>query len=161
DRLAGDLDEVAADLADVVDGPVGPEDIDRDRAALLADALAAAAGVPALAGAVADAHRQRGRWALDRVWGFPRRDPGAGGLARAARRAGRDRLAGGRAGARAGAAAAAGRRRAGRLADHLGTVRPDDRLPGRGGTPARRTPPALGGQPADRGIPDRAGTAGA
>ena len=75
DRLAGDLDEVAADLADVVDGPVGPEDIDRDRAALLADALAAAAGVPALAGAVADAHRQRARWALDRVWGFPRRDP--------------------------------------------------------------------------------------
>ena len=46
-RLAADLTELSAGLTDLVDGPVGPESIDRDQVALLADALAAAAGVPA------------------------------------------------------------------------------------------------------------------
>jgi len=74
-RLSADLDEVAADLSDVVGNLVGPESIGRDQAALLADAVAAAAGVPAVAGAAADRYRQRARWALSRVWGVPRRDP--------------------------------------------------------------------------------------
>jgi GTP-binding protein EngB required for normal cell division len=74
-RLAADLDEIATELADLTDGPVGPESINRDQVALLADALAAAAGVPAVAGAAGEAYRQRARWALRRIWGAPRRDP--------------------------------------------------------------------------------------
>jgi GTP-binding protein EngB required for normal cell division len=80
-RLAADLDEISAELADLVDGPVGPESIDRDQVALLADALAAAAGVPAVVGAAGEAYRQRARWALRRIWGAPRRDPVAEVLA--------------------------------------------------------------------------------
>jgi hypothetical protein len=80
-RLAADLDEVSAELADLVDGPVEPDSIDRDQVALLADALAAAAGVPAVVGAAGDAYRQRAWWALRRIWGAPRRDPVAEVLA--------------------------------------------------------------------------------
>jgi GTP-binding protein EngB required for normal cell division len=80
-RLAADLTELSAELTDLVDGPVGPESIDRDQVALLADALAAAAGAPAVVGAVGEAYRQRARWALNRIWGAPRRDPVAEVLA--------------------------------------------------------------------------------
>jgi hypothetical protein len=80
-RLAADLAELSAGLTDLVDGPVGPESIDRDQVALLADALAAAAGVPAVVGAVGEAYRQRAHWALNRVWGAPRRNPVAEVLA--------------------------------------------------------------------------------
>jgi GTP-binding protein EngB required for normal cell division len=80
-RLAGDLDEVAGDLSDVVGDPVTPESIDRDQVALVADALAAAVGVPPLTGAVEDRYRARARWALWRVWGEPRHDPVAEVLA--------------------------------------------------------------------------------
>jgi len=80
-RLAADLDEISAGLTDLVDGPVGPESIDRDQVALLADALSAAAGVPAVVGAVGEAYRQRAHWALNRIWGAPRRDPVAEVLA--------------------------------------------------------------------------------
>ena len=80
-RLAADLNEISAELADLADGPAGPESIDRDQVALLADALAAAAGVPAVVGAAGEAYRQRARWALRRVWGAPRRNPVAEVLA--------------------------------------------------------------------------------
>ncbi len=59
-RLAADLNEISAELA---------------------DALAAAAGVPAVVGAAGEAYRQRARWALRRVWGAPRRNPVAEVLA--------------------------------------------------------------------------------
>ncbi len=75
DRLAADLDEVAAELAGEVGDPLGPEAVGEDQVALLADELAAAAGVPAIATAAGDRYRQRARFALRRIWGTPRRDP--------------------------------------------------------------------------------------
>jgi GTP-binding protein EngB required for normal cell division len=80
-RLSADLDDVAADLADVVGDPVGPGALGEDQVALLADALAAASGVPAVAAALADRYQRLARHGLTRIWGGPRRDPVAEVLA--------------------------------------------------------------------------------
>ncbi len=74
-RLAADLDDLAAEMNDVMDGPVGPNSVTTDQVGLLADSLAAAAGVPAVARAAGEAYQQRSRWALRRIWGVPPNDP--------------------------------------------------------------------------------------
>ncbi len=73
-RLAGDTAQVAAGLADLLGPPAGPELIDLDQVALLADALGGAAGVPALGAAVAEEYRQQAARAFGRLW-RRRRDP--------------------------------------------------------------------------------------
>ena len=68
-RLAGDAAGVAADLVDLVEPEAGPALIDVDQMGLLADALAGAAGVSAVAAAVADSYRRRADRALGWRWG--------------------------------------------------------------------------------------------
>jgi GTP-binding protein EngB required for normal cell division len=74
-RLVGDVAEVAAGLADLIGPPAGPELIDVDQVALLADALAGAAGVPALGAAVDEQYRQQAARAFGRRWRRQRVDP--------------------------------------------------------------------------------------
>jgi GTP-binding protein EngB required for normal cell division len=64
-RLAADLDEVSEQLTDLTGPAAGPELVSTDRVALLADALGAAAGVPAVTDAAGQAYRRRAgraRW---------------------------------------------------------------------------------------------------
>jgi GTP-binding protein EngB required for normal cell division len=73
-RLAADLDEVSERLSGLTGPAAGPELVSADRVALLADALGAAAGVPAVTEAAGQAYRQRvarARWLLP----APRHDP--------------------------------------------------------------------------------------
>jgi GTP-binding protein EngB required for normal cell division len=73
-RLTADLDEVGAELVELAWPMAGPESIDPDQAALLADALAATAGVPAITAAAVESYRlrtHRARW----LGPVPRRDP--------------------------------------------------------------------------------------
>jgi GTP-binding protein EngB required for normal cell division len=58
-RLAGDLDVVVADLAPLVDRPAAEDVVDRNTVRALADALAAAAGVPAVVEATGRAYAHR------------------------------------------------------------------------------------------------------
>jgi GTP-binding protein EngB required for normal cell division len=58
-RLAGDLDAVSEQLADVIGPPAAEDEVDRATIRRLADALAASAGVPAVAEATGNAYRHR------------------------------------------------------------------------------------------------------
>jgi GTP-binding protein EngB required for normal cell division len=58
-RLAGDVDDVAAGLAGLDGPPVAEDIVDRSAVRALTDALAAAAGVPAVVAATQRAYRQR------------------------------------------------------------------------------------------------------
>jgi GTP-binding protein EngB required for normal cell division len=73
-RLAADLDEISADLSGLAGPAAGPELVSTDRVALLADALGAAAGVPAIIEAAGQAYRQRAERARSLVRA-PARDP--------------------------------------------------------------------------------------
>jgi len=66
-RLAADLDEVSAGLTGLTGSAAGPDLVSSDRVALLADALGAAAGVPAITEAAGQAYElraARARWLL-------------------------------------------------------------------------------------------------
>jgi GTP-binding protein EngB required for normal cell division len=58
-RLAGDLDSVGEHLADMIGPPAAEDEVDRATIRQLADALAASAGVPAVAEATGNAYRHR------------------------------------------------------------------------------------------------------
>ncbi|MFI7545624.1 GTPase family protein [Actinoplanes sp. NPDC049599] len=58
-RLAGDLDVVAEHLATMIGPPAAEDEVDRATVRQLSDALAASAGVPAVAAATASAYRHR------------------------------------------------------------------------------------------------------
>ena len=58
-RLAGDLDQVAEQLATTIGPPAAEDEVDRATVRQLSDALAASAGVPAVAAATASAYRHR------------------------------------------------------------------------------------------------------
>jgi hypothetical protein len=58
-RLAGDLDVVAEQLAAMIGPPAAEDEVDRATVRQLSDALAASAGVPAVAAATASAYRHR------------------------------------------------------------------------------------------------------
>ena len=58
-RLAGDLDMVAEQLATTIGPPAAEDEVDRATVRQLSDALAASAGVPAVAAATASAYRHR------------------------------------------------------------------------------------------------------
>jgi GTP-binding protein EngB required for normal cell division len=58
-RLAGDLDTVSEQLADMIGPPAAEDEVDRATIRQLADALAASAGVPAVAEATGNAYRHR------------------------------------------------------------------------------------------------------
>jgi hypothetical protein len=58
-RLSGDLDMVAEQLATMIGPPAAEDEVDRATVRQLADALAASAGVPAVAAATANAYRHR------------------------------------------------------------------------------------------------------
>ncbi|MCA2212838.1 GTPase family protein [Jidongwangia harbinensis] len=58
-RLAGDLDTVSEQLADMIGPPAAEDEVDRATVRQLADTLAASAGVPAVAEATAHAYRHR------------------------------------------------------------------------------------------------------
>ena len=58
-RLAGDLDVVAEQLATTIGPPAAEDEVDRATVRQLSDALAASAGVPAVAAATANAYRHR------------------------------------------------------------------------------------------------------
>ncbi|MGW4941140.1 GTPase family protein [Actinoplanes sp. NPDC004185] len=58
-RLAGDLDVVAEQLATTIGPPAAEDEVDRATVRQLSDALAASAGVPAVAAATASAYRHR------------------------------------------------------------------------------------------------------
>ncbi|GGQ46481.1 GTPase [Couchioplanes azureus] len=58
-RLAGDLDTVAEQLSATIGPPAAEDEIDRATVRQLSDALAASAGVPAVAAATAGAYRHR------------------------------------------------------------------------------------------------------
>jgi GTP-binding protein EngB required for normal cell division len=78
-RLAGDVDSVADQLSDVVGPAVAEDEIDRNTVRGLTDALAVAAGVPAVAEATERAYRQRAAqatgWPVIRSWHRLRPDP--------------------------------------------------------------------------------------
>lgn len=78
-RLAGDVDGVAEQLSDVVGPAVAEDEIDRATVRTLTDALAASAGVPAVAEATERAYRHRAAqttgWPLIRGWRKLRPDP--------------------------------------------------------------------------------------
>ena len=58
-RLAGDLETVGEQLADMIGPPAAEDEIDRATIRQLSDALAASAGVPAVAEATGNAYRHR------------------------------------------------------------------------------------------------------
>ena len=58
-RLAGDLDTVSEQLADMIGPPAAEDEVDRATIRQLADALASSAGVPAVAEATGNAYRHR------------------------------------------------------------------------------------------------------
>jgi GTP-binding protein EngB required for normal cell division len=58
-RLSGDLDTVSAQLATTIGPPAAEDEVDRATVRQLSDALAASAGVPAVAAATANAYRHR------------------------------------------------------------------------------------------------------
>ncbi|MEV6599108.1 GTPase [Actinoplanes sp. NPDC051346] len=58
-RLAGDLDTVAEQLSAAIGPPAAEDEVDRATVRQLSDALAASAGVPAVAAATAGAYRHR------------------------------------------------------------------------------------------------------
>lgn len=58
-RLSGDLDVVAEQLATTIGPPAAEDEVDRATVRQLSDALAASAGVPAVAAATASAYRHR------------------------------------------------------------------------------------------------------
>ena len=58
-RLAGDLDAVSEQLAQTIGPPAAEDEVDRATVRQLSDALAASAGVPAVAEATANAYRHR------------------------------------------------------------------------------------------------------
>jgi hypothetical protein len=58
-RLAGDLDAVGEQLADMIGPPAAEDEVDRATIKQLSDSLAVAAGVPAVAEATAHAYRHR------------------------------------------------------------------------------------------------------
>ena len=58
-RLAGDLDTVSEQLADMIGPPAAEDEVDRATVRQLSDALAASAGVPAVAAATGNAYRHR------------------------------------------------------------------------------------------------------
>jgi len=58
-RLAGDLDSVSEQLADMIGPPAAEDEVDRATVRQLSDALAASAGVPAVAAATGHAYRHR------------------------------------------------------------------------------------------------------
>jgi hypothetical protein len=58
-RLAADLDTVSEQLADMIGPPAAEDEVDRATVRQLADALAASAGVPAVAEATGNAYRHR------------------------------------------------------------------------------------------------------
>jgi GTP-binding protein EngB required for normal cell division len=79
DRLAGDVDGVAADLAPLVASEPPGDGVDRDTAQALTAALSAAAGVPVVAAATGEAYRHRGiaamGWPVSRWLRRLRADP--------------------------------------------------------------------------------------
>jgi len=58
-RLSGDLDTVSEQLAGMIGPPAAEDEVDRATVRQLGDALAASAGVPAVAAATANAYRHR------------------------------------------------------------------------------------------------------
>jgi GTP-binding protein EngB required for normal cell division len=58
-RLAGDVDQVAEQLAATIGPPAAEDEVDRATVRQLSDALAASAGVPAVAAATGSAYRHR------------------------------------------------------------------------------------------------------
>ncbi|ROT33734.1 GTPase [Micromonospora sp. HM5-17] len=78
-RLAGDLDAVVEGLTGLVGSDPVSDDVDRPTMRRLIDALAAAAGVPAVAEATEQAYRHRAvaatSWPLARAWRRLRPDP--------------------------------------------------------------------------------------
>jgi GTP-binding protein EngB required for normal cell division len=58
-RLAADLDTVSEQLADMIGPPAAEDEVDRATVRQLSDALAASAGVPAVAEATGNAYRHR------------------------------------------------------------------------------------------------------
>ena len=58
-RLAGDLDTVSEQLTDTIGPPAAEDEVDRATVRQLTEALAASAGVPAVAAATANAYRHR------------------------------------------------------------------------------------------------------
>jgi GTP-binding protein EngB required for normal cell division len=58
-RLAGDLDQVSDQLTGMIGPPAAEDEVDRATVRQLSDALAASAGVPAVAAATANAYRHR------------------------------------------------------------------------------------------------------
>ncbi|GAA4677240.1 GTPase [Phytohabitans rumicis] len=78
-RLAGDVDTVVDQLSDVVGPAVAEDEIDRSTVRELTDALAVAAGVPAVAEATEHAYRHRAAqatgWPVVRGWRRLRPDP--------------------------------------------------------------------------------------
>jgi GTP-binding protein EngB required for normal cell division len=58
-RLAGDLDQVSEQLTGMIGPPAAEDEVDRATVRQLSDALAASAGVPAVAAATANAYRHR------------------------------------------------------------------------------------------------------
>jgi GTP-binding protein EngB required for normal cell division len=58
-RLAGDLDTVSEQLADMIGPPAAEDEVDRATIRQLSEALAASAGVPAVAEATGNAYRHR------------------------------------------------------------------------------------------------------
>ncbi|MEV0733243.1 GTPase [Polymorphospora sp. NPDC050346] len=78
-RLAGDVDAVTAGLADLIGPPAAEDDVDRTTIRELTDALAATAGVPAVAEATERAYRHRAAastgWPIVRGWRRLRPDP--------------------------------------------------------------------------------------
>ena len=58
-RLAGDLDATGEQLADMIGPPAAEDEVDRSTVRQLTDALAASAGVPAVAAATGNAYRHR------------------------------------------------------------------------------------------------------
>ncbi|MGX6604482.1 GTPase [Micromonosporaceae bacterium Da 78-11] len=78
-RLAGDVDSVSTQLAVMIGPPAAEDEVDRATVRQLADALAASAGVPAVADAAAGAYRHRAAastgWPLVRGLRRLRADP--------------------------------------------------------------------------------------
>ena len=78
-RLAGDLDAVSEQLAEMIGPPAAEDEVDRATVRQLSEALAASAGVPAVASATGSAYRQRAAaatgWPLVRGLNKLRPDP--------------------------------------------------------------------------------------
>ena len=78
-RLAGDLETVSEQLAEMIGPPAAEDEVDRSTVRQLSGALAASAGVPAVAAATGNAYRHRAAaatgWPLVRGLGRLRPDP--------------------------------------------------------------------------------------